>query len=381
MLALSIFNLGLPGLILQLTAPEETRAEIRRNMWRIVPGVLWLMAWLLCATVALVALNMIIPAWTPAWADRAVLITVFSLIATGYVWYFHINRYSPERLASILGRRLTHSWGGELAPAEEARRGLYWLGTHGRSSSEKRAVLKEIHLVISVVQGRRGYDGTQLGQIVTGIEPLLCNPTCPGGDDELAEAGLMLSRARKRILAIGQPASADHVNAVKVLRVLGVEAINRGSKQTAYFYLGALGDNAQALFDLGLASIAAGRQETARAALHRLECVAEAQGMMGLTLETAEMLGLLSHYWCSQSGAMKSIARSYIELRSSEFSPDVWSCLEFARDYHLCLLRYPTVDSISSMLSNLPSSPSPGVSRSDPLQGGQAPVRASSPAR
>jgi hypothetical protein len=350
---LLIFTLGLPGLMLHLTVPEETRAIIRKYGWLIyvelfppVIPVAFLILWVLAYLAGSASYSAWLPHWSAKWNTEWFMLAVALTVAAS----MHIiATYSPLQFISVLGERLRDHYRRQGVILGDALDDLLTLGMYARSSGEKTLVLVEICRLVDDVTDTPQYQGEELVHLFENLDRVFIGSPHPPSEENARRAAVMLSAAIQRFRSQGHQGRSDHFNARKTSCCLAKDAAGKGFKAVTSIYTDTFREDSEMLFEIGVAAIEAGQYEPAFRALHWLERAAEKSGTLSQNPDTAFLLGFFGHLRAASPDAGGDLVSAYLRNSPRPFDPSLRECLRYARSYHGGSTRLRTADLLAAL--------------------------------
>ncbi|HWR81734.1 MAG TPA: hypothetical protein VN285_00370 [Candidatus Deferrimicrobium sp.] len=234
---------------------------------------------------------------------------------------------------------------------------LIQTGIQGEPTIEKAAVLEEIRKTMERVQDdtRRQYQGYELEPLLQQFDGILMNSNNPGNDENFEDAVRALKCSLERGESRSRREKVDGPLTIESIRRLAIKAAETRSRKTVRLYLEKTRECPDILFAVGVTALKEKRLRVPQEALAKLESLAERKVFLQRNKETANLLGLLSHFCASDSRALREVAWSYLSEKRDSFKPTLLSCLHYAKGHYTDLLDWNTTDKLWSLEVELPS--------------------------
>jgi hypothetical protein len=368
--AVLVFGVGLPVLILQMVVPEDLRRIVhRRDGWMVELWVLvgfsiamaLLFVWLLHPSPG--PLQRLFPWLGPDFDGviAAVAVTA-ALLGVALVLRF-FRKHQRNRVLISLQETCLESVTSTGITDEGALADVRYLGEHSATRAERLDVLRSLEDLAKAIENHAEYDGSRLEATVRAIECCLLADT----DHEVLDDGIA---ALERIASHRRPDEGDQETDTPpspdkgtILRtfqrimpaalmtencrpaeriVKALDSVGRGS---AGLHLEA----ERALLELGASALEQQRFNVAVAALSALE----AEVVLKEPIEAhggRHYLGLVAHFW-DRGGAARQIALE--SLRRVGLTDPHARALGEARTLHYRAARFGTADALDRMIEGL----------------------------
>lgn len=372
-ITLLVFALGIPTLILQLAAPEETRVVLSQQL-KLVRRLTWAIGFvtLLGALTFVWLLHPFSSIDNSASAldgGHITANTVMTLVmlAVFFTVLLQIRGYRRDGLVRYLHGQCKKSISKSGTLGERSLVDLVYLGEQGDPGRAKTQVIEVFNELAAQVQGREKYAGEGLADLIHGIENTLVGGPKQGNLKNFEDATITLERVLLRLGDKGLSVAPDAANALSTLERLGVAALKLDSGRAAIAALQVVASAAEGqsgasqfaserLFNIGMSALGDGRHYLiAIAALNKLEALADQsapiQGEMA-----ADLLGLLAHFWTNGDTARRH-ARIVLARMDSRFTPSLEQCLQAAIEHQYRTAHFDTADKLGEMLRGLVSQP------------------------
>jgi hypothetical protein len=391
--AVLVFGVGLPALILQMIVPEDLRRIVRRRdgwmsgLWVLVifsTAMALTFVWLLHPSPGPV--RRLLP-WLGPDVDGplAALAVTAALVGVALV----LRLFRKHRRNQVLRRLegICLDWVKSKGIAdEEALADIRYLGEHATARAERMDVLKSLELLAKEIKSHKGYDGSRLEAITRAIECCLLADT---DHDVLGDGVAALERiaTHRRVHEGGVPddeepddlASPDTATILRTIQRLMPAALLAEDCRPAERILKALDsvgrgsaglhtEAERALLELGALALEQQRFDVAVAALSKLE----AEVMLNEPIEAhggRHYLGLVAHFW-DRGGAARQAALD--SLRNVGLAGPQIQALRDARTLHYRAARFATADALDRMIDALkPRRPARSIAGSVRLRQGR----------
>jgi hypothetical protein len=234
------------------------------------------------------------------------------------------------------------------------------LGERGAAGGPKTLALNRLDALAERVQGRAGYKGEALEDVIGAVEATLSSGENMGSVENFDHGVQVVSRIVARLQERGLHESPDMARALRALDRLGVLALAEDFDHVVESVLdlaldagrgpnGLFQRAAEVMFHLGVKALDTDSFHFAAATLNRMESLcAETPA---LTPDVAsDYLGLLAHFWAVGATSQGLVRQS---LEHFEFEPSLAACLQEARQYHFRRAQFKTSDLLIKMQRGL----------------------------
>lgn len=372
--AIMIFGIGVPSLIMQAIVSEHIRDIVyrhRKGQRGIFAFVISLavcalsFVWILRdqrtyavsdsslnpggGSLLLELLNFLqqkpIADWTSA------ILMTFAILAMTFFLYFQ-NFYRRDRLLEYLQEKCKSKIARSGSLDEKILMDIRSLGEHSQSNMDRKKVLVVLRRLADTMLARQGYTGTRLQPVFQAFPVTLRG----GSTDTFMRAGKILRRIIIRLQRGGLNHSPDCMAALNSLQHIGELALELESEMAALTILdmvtlvgqgadGIYRETSRILFELGNRGLDLNRFLFATAALNRLEAMADQEPAL-----LANYLGLLSHFWNAGPTAKQRAQRS---LEKITFHSSLRECIHSAQKHHTTLAHFKTADNLEILFENI----------------------------
>jgi hypothetical protein len=352
LVALQVFNLGIPGLILHLT-PDGVRRLAERYRWHLFSS-LWILSIYLLILCILLTLYLFPYPGIPLldWIGLNSICTItWVFIATGWgagyavalaviwtaiVWYLMAGDFVAGKLVKILSNRIKRTFLKTQNLDEQSIEDIFILGIHGDPAYEKNMVIREIKKTIKFIQQAPKYDGRQLGPMIRKLPNILFNSEKPGNDENIQELLKVFRDAMDQLqfdfrFGNAKPTEFPDYNVLRsVFGRITIDISKSKSQALIYNVVEAVRDDPYVLLQIGINSIDCNNADLTVPLLNKLESLAENPGL-GMNIKTACLLGLFAY--CNERGgdALKWHVESYFEKNPREDIPNFQAIVEYAQ--------------------------------------------------
>lgn len=357
-----IFMIGLPAILLQ-TLPADIRYTIlherKSEVVLFTVGPLVLAGLMVTAGVLLTYPD---DPPVPAIARHGGLfwlgLVAALLLVSGTSALVFTERWRRNRVIEHLLRDAARGIDSLGRPVERALRTLMHLGIQSRAGQDKGLVIDALAELTRATQASDKYDGSQLEDVISGLEDLFT------AGDHGGSAGNFMAAASLLLELIMDSSDRTHSDdlkgAVRAVSVLGRLSLGHEQYHIQLKFLDALGWAgeatdptwaSQALLELGSDALAANSMLIAMTALDKLDTVVGKHSPVSGDL-AEDFIGLLAHFWVRHETG-KVYAREYLARADQLFQAPLPDVIRDARTRSMSKARFNTCDYLSRMLADL----------------------------
>jgi hypothetical protein len=371
--ALLVFALGIPALILQFAVPDKLRLVSRTRL-----KVLRWSAFVVSFVMSLGALAFVWPlhpgsagATLAEQVSRAddthsragAAIIVFIVFLTLVFWLIQTKEHCREAIIRSLRKCCMENIRRRGILPERTLADIVYLGEQGEPGHEKKQVLEALDGLAAGVQSREQYTGYELEGLIQGVETTTLGGARVGDLDNFLRAAEVIEHILLRLQRPDLSAAPDTAIALWTLERLGVVSLALVPERAALAVLqvvasaaerqnGAFQFATERLFSIGRAALVDARCFlVAVAALSKLEASAERRTPLKGEV-AADLLGLLAEFWASGDTARRH-ARSVLERVAGHFDPSLLDCMAAAIEHQYTTAHFDTADRLADMLQDL----------------------------
>jgi hypothetical protein len=300
-------------------------------------------------------------AWKMSFAAALLLTLVPSLTFVG--GWILFDRCRRVKVVASVAKSLTQSYERRKILDETDLEDLLYLGTHGKAGRQKAIVLEVINRMATTVQeSPSGYNGSELEDLIRGIQAVLRYESQRGNDENFTSAAAILKNIWFRLSKNNHTYSSDATATLDTLKELGIFAVKHRTEPTALIYVEeAAASDSDILFEMGVAALEVRHFFIASAALVKLESLASEiligdgalDGVMMPRVQArdspqdvkANLIGLLAHFSASGVSARRRALLSF-QTNAEYFMPSRTNAFNEAFEYHYDMARYETSDKV-----------------------------------
>ncbi|HEY9403694.1 MAG TPA: hypothetical protein VIQ24_13605 [Pyrinomonadaceae bacterium] len=371
---LMVFALGIPALAFELIVQEDVRHVVQRR-WHLKVWLALVFMLFISSILFVWLLHPLqdgkggMPAGEDPWAWKmsvaaAVLLTLVPSLTFAGGWML-FDRCRRVKVVGSVAKSLAQSYDSRRMLDESDLEDLLYLGTHGKAGRQKNMVLDVIgETAAKVQQPEADYNGSELEDLIRGIEAVLRYENQRGNDENFTRAVAILKNIWFRLSTNNHTYSSDATATLDTLKVLGIFAVKHRSEPTALIYVeeAAVCDS-DILFEMGVAALQARHFFIASAALVKLESLASQILEEGGALEADEprvqardsplevksnLVGLLAHFSAAGVSARRRALLSF-ETNAEYFTPTRVTAFNEAFEYHYNMGRFETSDKVFAL--------------------------------
>ncbi|MDX6269233.1 MAG: hypothetical protein QOD28_456 [Acidobacteriota bacterium] len=295
----------------------------------------------------------------------AVLLTLVPTLTFVGGWIL-FDRCRRVKVVTSVAKSLRHAYQTRKVLDETDLEDLIYLGTHGKAGRQKNLVLDVIDVMAAEVQAQRSdYNGSELEDLIRGIESILRYESHCGNDENFTRVATILKNIWFRLSQHNYAYSSDATATLDALKVLGIFAVKHRSEPTALIYVEeAAACDSDILFEMGVAALQARHFFIASAALVKLESLAsqileqEGGDLSGgeppvqardSPLEVkSNLVGLLAHFAMAGVSARRRALLSF-HTNAGYFTPTRAAAFDEAFEYHYNMGRFETSDKVFAL--------------------------------
>ncbi len=365
--AILLFGLGIPALVMQVIVPQELRSVMHRRR-RVFALAAWLVVPAAVVTLAFIWLHPLADD-SFGWWVGANLATSAVIGFTAIFWWAQAW-YRRDRVVRYLERKCARTIRQRGTPDEQALDDLRFLGEQGEGGIEKRLVLDALGRLAQQLQEHEGYSGRSLDEVMNAVESTLrgggkgASPAQSatqeiGDSEDFCAAAAICEKILERLQPPSRgydqrlplSLSPDVAATLRVIERVGSLAIELNYEAAARSLLdvlpkvtrgttGAFGTVSRVLFQLGAVALERRRYRLAVEALNRMETLA-AKGKPLAGEGASNYLGLVAHFWASGHTAR---VRARWGLGYIPVELPLQDRLRQAERHHADQARFDTVD-------------------------------------
>jgi hypothetical protein len=367
---LFIFCLTMPPLILQLVNEDLRQISRDRLAWK------WWVVMIACLLIAaIIFVSWLHPPFPDApapapnvaasgdarvvehWA--AVIVIVLLLVGVIICSYFIQVTFRRGKLVDALAEatskkfRKEHERGRYNSSNNYALKDLIYLGQCGRPGLEKSRVLRALRQHITLVHAEEFglYKGDELEAVIRGLSTILGRGDKVGSDENFELVIEILGHIRDGCFNRPLANTADARLVQRAIIELGTQAVTEASQEVALLFLKlAVQCDSNAVFEMGLAALAAKRYLVATIALRELEKIARDQS--GAPLPVANLIGLLAHLTAG-SAATNRLARLPLQRMNTYLPSPLKAHFEHSFERHYLVARFDTADHVAKLAATI----------------------------
>lgn len=341
LLALLVFALGIPALILETTAEERVRHLLHRRVPHI--PMMLLMAFTLAVVGGLIWYTGVKKGFWLESIDlerTAKVLTIALLIFFGAFWLFMLKLDVRSWIVRWIAVRLRWWFivSGEFPDNDVDD--LTILGESAPSGHEKRYILSKVSLVFNHVAAAERYDGTVMSLLVTGLVKVLASKDRPGTAQNFIQAVEIIGELYHALKARRFLRKRDGTNLIETACKVGEAAVKASHETAASLFLDTLPEE-KVLFRIGLAALRHKRYRVAVKALTKLEVVADEKDLL-----PKELIGLAAHF-CTAGKHAREVGRKFSQRLDHRYSAaEISEAAQRASKEYCDIAEYTTADTI-----------------------------------
>lgn len=319
LLALLVFALGIPALVLEATAEERVRHLVHRRVPQV--PMMALMAVTLAIVGGLIWYSGARPDqlfWFESYSleKTAKALTICLLIVFSLFWLFMLKVDIRSLIVWFLsvGLWMQFVFRGTFRVADVED--LIVMGESAPSGYEKNSVLSLMSRVVRrVVNAVDGYDGTILSPLFAGLVQVVTFTHRPGTAQNYVRTTEIVGESWESLRKRRFLKKPDGVALIEAASKLGEAAVKAGHETAALAFMNTIMDE-KVLFRIGLAALRDQRYRIAVSALTKLEVAADESNKL-----TKELIGLAA-YFCATGEHAASVGRSFSHRLDAQYTPE-----------------------------------------------------------
>lgn len=339
LLGLLLFTVGiLPTVMVQLNIEGPVKRIFHRRI-RTIPmlGVGVLALGLVLAIIVIPSESAVFKAAFMRHAIRG--LTSATIVIFVLMWYHIYSHVTIRFVVTDITRNITRSLRVHSRISDTDIDDLLNLGESLRGT-EKDAVIETIGSICKRVQQRSDYSGTQLGDLLRGLQSVVIRN---GTMDHHRKALPVIGKVWQSLVQRGFTADQDAKVLREVAASLGREAVSQRFGSTALRWMSSIPHVVDVPYQIGIVAIQAGQFSAAIEALSRLSWIAEAEGAV-----PKELIGMYAHFHASGRSASRTV-HDFID-RLGLSAAEVRAAAGVAAADFEDGGDYPTADAIGSFL-------------------------------
>ncbi len=346
LVALLIFGLGTPVLLLQLSASERQRSLVRKYSWHLSGGFPLIVAVMVlsCVLMAVYLAFFPISATYSAdflWAEPLLLTNIALTIA---FWIGNFGVSLAGRLAGCLSQRLRfHYRNTGYLPAAELR-DLIELGASDGPDREQPVVLDEVRHVLRAVMLSQTYDGRRLDCFLRYFSTGLAKSWASSDSDSLSMGADVLLECHHILTSRELSGEPDFRFLRIALRRLARIAVVKDSDEVTRRVLEASPEDTRMLYEIGVAALCARKYGVSHVCLNRLaKHMRKRDDLVVENDTTVHFLGVLAHSSQSEDPSMAELANGIaIDVLGTDANA-ISSAVDYAKEYYMSRYLFGTV--------------------------------------